>query len=96
MMYQTLKPHCYELSIVYIYLFNFHVNMNNFIANLRNNCIGHGFIYNFKDPISLYNFKSEYYIAMQFYIKTSKVISNVFDYISKVIVIVIITFLQVL
>ena len=40
--------------------------------------------------------KHEYYIALQFYIKTSKVISNVFDYISKVIVIVIITFLQVL
>ena len=55
--------------------------------------IGHGFIYNFKDPIHLYNFKSEYYIALQFYIKTSKVNSNVFDYISKVIVIVIITFL---
>ena len=33
---------------------------------------------------------------VKFYIKTSKVISNVFDYISKVIVIVIITFLQVL
>ena len=30
-----------------------------------------------------------YYIALQFYIKTSKVICNVFDYISKVIVIVI-------
>ena len=44
----------------------------------------------------LYNFKSEYYIALQFYTKISKVISNVFDYISKVIVIVIITFLQVL
>ena len=57
---------------------------------------GHGFIYSFKDPIRLYNFKCEYYIALQFYIKTSKVISNVFDYISKVIVIVIITFLQVL
>ena len=55
-----------------------------------------GFIYNFKDPIDLYNFKSEYYIALQFYIKNSKVKSNVFDYISKVIVIVIITFLQVL
>ena len=36
------------------------------------------------------------YIALQFYIKTSEVISNVFDYIHKVIVIVIITFLQVL
>ena len=35
-------------------------------------------------------------VTLQFYIKTSKVISNVFDYISKVIVIVIITFLQVL
>ena len=34
--------------------------------------------------------------ALEFYIKTSKVISNVFDYISKVILIVIITFLQVL
>ena len=66
------------------------------MANLRKNSIGHGFIYNFKDPIHLYNFKSEYYIALQFYIKTSKVISNVFDYISKVIVIVIITFLHVL
>ena len=54
------------------------------------------FIYNFKYPILLYNFKCEYYIALQFYIKTSKVIKNVFDYISKVIVIVIITFLQVL
>ena len=52
MMYQTLKPHWYELCIVYIYLFNFN---------------------------------SESYIALQFYIKTS-----------KVIVIVIITFLQVL
>ena len=51
-------------------------------------------MYSFKDPIHLYNFKSEYYIALQFYIKTSKVISYVFDYISKVIVIVIITFLQ--
>ena len=39
---------------------------------------------------------TEYYIILQFYVKTSKVISNVFDYISKVIVIVIITFLQVL
>ena len=66
------------------------------MANLRNSSIGHGFIYSFKDPIHLYNFKSEYYIALQLYIKTSKVISNVFDYISKVIVIVIITFLQVL
>ena len=65
-------------------------------AALRNNSIGHGFIYNFKDPIHLCNFKSEFYIALQFYIKTSKVISNVFYYISKVIVIVIITFLQVL
>ena len=53
-------------------------------------------MYNYKDTIHLYNFKSEYYIALQFYIKTSKVISNVFDYISKVVVIVIITFLQVL
>ena len=43
-------------------------------AALRNNSIGLGFIYNFKDPIHLYNFKSEYYIALQFYIKTSKVI----------------------
>ena len=69
----------------------------NFIVNLKkNNSIGHGFIYDFKDPIPLYNIKSEYYISLQFYIKTSKVISNVFDYISKVIVIVIITFLQVL
>ena len=67
------------------------------MADLRNNSLGHGFIYNFKDPIHrFYNFKSEYYIALQFYIETSKVISNVFDYISKVIVIVIITFLQVL
>ena len=40
--------------------------------------------------------KYEYYIALLFYIKTSKVNSNVFDYISKVIVIVIITFIQVL
>ena len=95
-MYQTLKPHWYELCIVYIYLFNFNKNMNNFIANLRNMGIGHGFLYNFKDPIHLYNFKSEYYIALQFHIKTSKVISNVFDYISKVIVIVIIKFLMVL
>ena len=53
-------------------------------------------------PLHLHvNKKSDYdmmilYIALQFYIKTSKVISNVFDYISKVIVIVIITFLQVL
>ena len=77
---------------MYIYLFNFNKNMN----YLRNNSIGHGFIYNFKDPIRLNNFKCEYYIALQFYIKASKVISNVFDYISKVIVIVIITFLQVL
>ena len=46
--------------------------------------------------IRLYNFKCEYYIALQFYLKTSKVISNVFDYISKLIVIVISTFLQVL
>ena len=53
-------------------------------------------MYNFKDPIRLYDFKCEYYIALQFYIKTSKVTSYVFDYISKVIVIVIITFLQVL
>ena len=53
-------------------------------------------VHNFKDPIHLYNFKSEYYISLQFYIKTSKVISNVFYSISKVIVIVIITFLQVL
>ena len=66
------------------------------MANLRNNSIGHGFVYNFKDPIHLYNFKSEYNIALQLYIKTSKVISNVFDNISKVIVIVIIAFLYVL
>ena len=35
-------------------------------------------------------------MALQFYIKTSKVISNVFDYISKVIIVVIITLLHVL
>ena len=39
---------------------------------------------------------SIFIIYVAIYIKTSKVISNVFDYISKVIVIVIITFLQVL
>ena len=94
MMYQTFKPHWYELCIVYIYLFNFNKNMNKKITDLRNNSIGHGFIYYFKDLIHLYNFNSEYYIALQFYILTSKVISNVFDYISKVIVII--TFLQVL
>ena len=46
--------------------------------------------------LTIFIILSEYSIALQFYIKTSKVISNVFDYISKVIVIVIITFLQVL
>ena len=29
-MYQTLKPHWYELCIVYLYLFNFNKNMNKF------------------------------------------------------------------
>ena len=62
MMYQTLKPHWYELCIVYIYLFNFNKNMN----KISNNSIGYGFIYNFKDPIHLYNFKSEYFLALQF------------------------------
>ena len=46
--------------------------------------------------LSIFIIKWVLYIALQFYIKTSKVISNVLDYISKVIVILIITFLQVL
>ena len=46
--------------------------------------------------VSFFIILSEYFIALQFHIKTSKVISNVFDYISKVIVIVIITFPKVL
>ena len=36
-----------------------------------------------KTPSIFIFFLSKYYIALQFYIKTSKVISNAFDYISK-------------
>ena len=50
----NFKTTLVELCILYIYLFNF--IKNNFIANLRNNSIGHGFTYNFKDPIHLYNY----------------------------------------
>ena len=64
----------------------------NFIDQFRT----YGFIFNFKDPIHLYNLNVSTIYSIAILQKTSKVIINVFDYIFKVIVIVIITFLQVL